>query len=185
MKADKTKKVKTTKKKKEKNSDTDIKNISKLLYDRTQAWAKSQGLLEDKKQKYSTKVKKFDSIISSGNFGCQEKYVREIVSELIGEKLPPMKNSEFNIDFKLGVVIVPLMGVHSSYTIGDPLLITDVAGFGTHLDGNQPCNKLNPSSKKSIRPATIEEIEVLVETILQKDEFVIKILGFIFRSIGD
>jgi hypothetical protein len=181
--AKKAKKMTTEKVQKTETRQFDLSNISKLLFERTQEWAKEQGLLQEKKDKYSTKVKTLDSIINKGKFGCQEEHVRKIVAEIIGEKLPPAKDKEFKLEFLHGVVVVPLTG-NNYYPVGEPVLVKDKKGYGIGLDGLQPVERLTETSEKSIRPATIEEIEVLVESLLKIDDFAILLLGFILNNVG-
>ena len=178
----KTKKTKVIKSKEKQN---DIQKIAQLLFDRTQTWAKDQGLLEEKKSKYSSKAKKFDKIISKSNFGCQEQGVRELIEELIEEKIPPLKNKKSDIEFMHGTVIVPLTGNEAGYTLGEPVMIKNTKGQGIMLDGRQPSGSIRFNNEKSIRPATIEEIEVLVESLLEIDNFSILLLGFILDKVGE
>ena len=161
-----------------------VEEIASLLFDRTEKWAKSQGLLKEKKSKYSTKAKKFDKLISKGNFGCQEQGVRDLISELIGEKVPPKKNEKFEIEFLHGVVIVPLSGVNSSYEIGEPILIKNIAGGAIRMDGTQPNARVEVKSTNSIRPASIEEIEELMKSLLKIDSFDSLLLGMILDKMG-
>jgi len=179
-----------TKKKKAKAIQTSaskfgVREVAQLLFDRTQSWAKDQGLVEEKKSKYSSKAKKFDKIISKSKFGCQEKGVRELIEELIEEKLPPVKNKTTNVEFIHGVVIVPLTGVNSCYALGEPVMIKDTKGCGIMVDGTQPSDAIKVKNEQSIRPATIEEVEILIESLLKIDKFSTLLLGFILDKMGD
>jgi hypothetical protein len=57
-------------------------------------------------KKYSEKATKLDEIIQ-GSFGMYEGKVREMMSEVIGEELPPVKKSEA-VRFDKYVLVVPL-----------------------------------------------------------------------------
>lgn len=158
--------------------------IAKLLFDRTEEWAKVQGLIQVEKSKYSNKAKKFDKIISRGDFGCQEQSVRDLVAAIIGEKLPPKKDKSFNVEFIHGVVVVLLTGTNTAYTINEPILIKDKKGYGILLDGTQPSMPIKVNSERTFRPASIEEIEELMESLLKIDNFDSLLLGMILNQIG-
>ncbi len=161
-----------------------IKELSQLLFNRTEAWAKDQGLLLDScASTYSEKAKKYDKIIK-GNFGCYDNKVREIVEELIGEKLPGETGI---VNYISGIVLVPLSdpGNHK-YTIGEPVLrIGATETKFKLLDGSTkttgfPATQIN--FMKSTRIATLEEIEFFVEKLMENKTFAAEFLIFALAS---
>jgi hypothetical protein len=168
------------------NAKSDEQQIAELIFERTQKWARDQGLLKEEKKKYSKLAKECDKIISSAKFGCKEGAVRNLVTIITGDKLPPVTNKDKKIEFLHGVVVVPLTGnILEYYPVGEPVMIKDGAGRGIKLNGEQPDEKMYATNSKSIRPATLEEIEILIESLLKIDNFSTLLLGFILNKMGD
>lgn len=161
--------------------------IAELLFERTQKWAKTQGLLKEGKSKYTTKGKKYDKLITNIDIcnAKQEQAIRDLVSNLIDEKIPPVKNKSFKIEFKHGVVIVPLTGTNNSFELGEPILIKDALGGAIKMDGEQPKASIKATNVKDIRPATLEEIEELMKELLKIDNFDSLLLGMILNKMGE
>lgn len=174
--------------KKVKKDKSEIEKISELLYERTQKWAKAQGLIVEKKSKYSNEAKKLDKLITAMDIcnKSQENAIRKLVAEIVKEKIPSVKKNDSKIRFIHGVVVVPLIGdTFNYYTVGEPVLIKNQQGHGIKLDGEQPNEEVTSSSTKAFRPAIQEEIEVLVESLLKIDDFSTLFLGFILDKMGD
>jgi hypothetical protein len=157
-----------------------IKELSRLLFNRTETWAKDQGLLTDScNSTYSEKAKKYDKIIK-GNFGCYEDKVRELVEELIDEKLPRETEAFFYIS---GIVLVPLSDMcNHKYTIGEPVLRIGVNDTKFKLlDGSTKTSAFPTTKNKfmeSTRIATLEEIEFFVEKFMESKTFAAEFLIF-------
>ena len=162
-----------------------IKELSRLLFNRTEAWAKDQGVITDNcNSTYSEKAKKYDKIIK-GNFGCYDNKVREIVEELIGEKLPG-ETGTFN--YVPGIVLVPLSdsGNHK-YTIGEPVLRIGASETKFKLlDGSTKTAGFPAVKSKfmeSTRIATLEEIEFFVEKLMENKTFAAEFLIFALANL--
>lgn len=160
--------------------------LAAIIFKRTQEWADKNGLgvLKDK-AKYSDKAKKYDAIISRWNFGCQEGGVREIVEELLGEKLPPAKKKDAALVYEVGIAVVPMSDPNGhSYETGAPHLVITQSGVCLPSTGVKGSKSLPTNSKTAVRPANLEEIEWLMEQLLGVDEFKTMALGFLLDNFG-
>jgi len=182
-----TKKVTKKKEKPEKTQKTVIKELAQLLSDRTQKWFEDNDLIDSKKKsKYSKRAKEFDKIISSGNFGCQEKYVRKLIEKLIDEKIPESKDEE--IALIPGLVLIPTSASNGhGYELEEPIIFVGDRGTYKFLrkNGFTDTKKL-PNVKKqfsiAVRAADIDEIEDMLQNLSKKNEFATQLLSFVLES---
>lgn len=163
-----------------------VKLVSQGLFDRTQKWAEEQGLIEIEKdkEKVSEKAKKLAKIFDEHQFQGHHNIVIEIVETIIGEKLP-YKEDKTEIDYKFGVVVVPL--TTSNFTIGNPVIVADSIGHVISTISNED-DKCLPYTRNFsinfIRPAELVEIEALVEELMGMDEFNDSLLSLALYQIG-
>lgn len=156
-----------------------VKQLSEILFQRTQDWAEKEGLLKKKgtKSKYSPKALKFAEICNKANFGCQDQYVRDIVSELLGEQIPSKKVDKTSVNFILGIVVVPLSGANQ----GEPVLICQANGSGYAHTGSSPTVS---NLTSLLRIATLVEIEYLMGILSERKEFESQVLQLILEKLG-
>lgn len=160
------------------------KKLASMLFKRTQEWAEKEGLLKkkDTKSKYSPKAQKLAEICNKAGFGCQDQFVRDILEILSDEKIPSKKQDKTHVAYIHGVVIVPLTSNVSGAIIGEPVLITVATGDGIPRTGK---SVLCPIEIRLIRPATLVEIEYLIEELSQKKEFETQVLQLILAKLGE
>lgn len=142
-----------------------IMAIAAAIHCATERWWK--GLPELGSKKLTDKAKKIQGIVSAGGFGCRTKYVLEIMSVLLGEKLVDSRSGRAH--FRPMIMIVPTGNDNShNYAIGKTALFTGYSKCGGTWDaeddiffrfGSSPAggNHMTPS-RKYVRPATRREI---------------------------
>lgn len=160
--------------KKQKESLIDMTKFVELVYNRSIDWGKKYDLYpkgeKAPKEKYSDKAKKFDSILSKANFGCQEPHVRALIEELLGEELPQSKKKpEFVLEFSFGTVVVVLSDPQGKgLPVGEPVLIKNNKGEIITKEGSHLV--LPAQSPKALRLPTISEVEDILESIMNRSD---------------
>jgi hypothetical protein len=112
----------------------------------------------------SEKAVKIRTLIAEGRFDDRpRKALINILSELIGEKIPEINAERNDINTKPGQILVPLRCDNNhDYPIGKPCIIYSGAN-GFKLNGNGGNNLgLN---RDAVREPTLEEIDLLFESI--------------------
>jgi len=184
---------KNTAPKKEKSKNTQIKNMAELLYKRTVEWGAEYELYPKgekikkikKKSKYSDKAIKLDKLIANAGFDCREPHVRKIISEVINEKLPESKSKINNITYKHGIVLVPLSDpVGNEFELGKPRLVKDEKGRTVSMKGEQSSNYFSNTHITSIRIANKIEIEELLKSLIEIDDFGLLMSGFFLANLN-
>lgn len=113
-------------------------------------------------KEYSEKAKEL-ARLSDQVGGCRNSKVRELVSLITGIDLPPGESSE-GVTFGKYVAIVPLACRNShNYKIGKPCVSRGGPNGLIRMDGTK--GNTMDSSAKSLRPATVEEIDEWMEAI--------------------
>lgn len=143
------------------------KSFVSYLCERTEEFSRINGYnIEKEDNDLSDKGKKLLKIIEDNDFNCQKKAVIELLSCLIGEKIPFTVGNEKIREIMFSVV-VPLhkqIGSHN-YAIDSPVLcLSRGRGFPKENSVKDTGNVMT-SFKEYLRPATKEEIIDLVEQI--------------------
>jgi hypothetical protein len=166
-------------------TDTITQQFAKKVYERTCAWADKNGLSGKKDDGYCAEAMEWDKLIRRWNFGCQEGGVREIIEKMRSISLPTVKKDGASVDYEIGVAVVPLTDPNShKYDLGEPVLICSKVGHGIRHSGVRGTNQLPNNSKTAIRPATLDEIEYLLDNLAAVDGFGTMALGFILENFG-
>lgn len=168
------------------NTKIDTKTIAKLIYERTQEWAKEEGVIKPEQAKFSSKAKKFDKIISNSNFGCQENSVRKLIEELIGEKLPACKQQGDFVKVKEGIALKFIKNSPSSSVDIDEPFLVEKKGSSSSIHVIQKDGKCVVDRLRSvdIRSATLEEVEFLLEELSKESQFFSFLLAYALSGVG-
>jgi len=116
-------------------------SIVDLIYDRSLKWGEKYGLtpkgFEKKKKTVSEKAAKLDSLLVGASLGCKEKYIREIVEEITGEKLPVREDLPHRIIFDYGIILRILSDPSSKgLPVGETVLVIDSDGAALTTTGS-------------------------------------------------
>lgn len=158
----------------EKEYNVILKKITEILYNRTCAWGTKNGLTQkdsvkkSEKQKYSDKAVKIATILNNHDFSTHSAAVKELFEVILNEKLPSLKKEKAFIVYESGVVVVPLSDPNRhNYPLGQPILVTKGTGFGIGAQDKSGAGTLPNDSLTAIRPATLNEIESLLEAFME------------------
>lgn len=152
----------------------DMKKLTEYLKRQTVEFTQVNKYNKPEKE-LSEKAQKIQDIIAfRGCWDSAENEIAEICSILLGEEITVSSVGEAK--FIKGSVIVPLndIGEHigeHNYTIDAPTICIQVKNrYCFPIDGAWDAgNRLYPM-KPNLRPATGEEIEILVERMIEADE---------------
>ncbi|HRZ18465.1 MAG TPA: hypothetical protein P5136_00170 [Methanofastidiosum sp.] len=163
--------------------------IVNIFYEKTVKWGKKYGLVprgeKPEKDKYSSRAKKFSELLTKADLGCKDAYIRELVEELAGEKLPPKKNSNITFEYEHGLVVVPLSDPHGKgLPISEPVLVKDTNGTFIAADGTQTKQLPKSPANATIRLASRSEVESLLESLMNLDSSAVLLSAFFMGKIG-
>lgn len=147
-------------------NDVRRENLIRIISKRTKKWAEEYyPEKEEVSEEYSEKALKLHGIILRGSFGCVTDSVTELISELTGEKIPPVDRDNEDcteVDLDRLVMVVPLGNDNShNYELKKPVLAYSNSTHCFRVDGNMG-NSIT-ETKNLLRPATEEEIRYFVE----------------------
>lgn len=116
---------------------------------------------EDKKDALSKKARNIVRIIEISDFGCKKQAVTDLMSELLGEKLPCAKSSSSRPP---GTVVVPTGNPNShNYKLGEPCIVL-IARQAMRADGTTG-NSLPDVSEGYVRLAKEDEVKAFVKAV--------------------